>query len=83
VSYQTPDGWADTCTIRDDTAEHQIRIMFYGSNHHLAVSCLCRQTGTWNNIGPSLEPLGVFTDLGEAWALYRAHLPADAEEAAS
>jgi hypothetical protein len=81
MSYQTPPGFAGT--IRDDTAEHQIRIMFHGPKNRLAVSCLCRRTGAHNSTGPALEPLGVFTDLDEAWSLYRAHLPADAGEAAS
>jgi hypothetical protein len=67
ATYSTPAGWLQRCTLRDDTAEHQIRI---DGSHPLYVSCTCRRTGTASAAGIHCEPIAPIRDIDGAWAAW-------------
>jgi hypothetical protein len=69
ATYHTPAGWAQRCTLRDDTAEHQIRIVAPGAQA-LSVSCTCRHTGGHGAGVAHCEPIATITTADEAWTAW-------------
>jgi hypothetical protein len=77
ATYHTPAGWAQRCTLRDDTAAHQIRLSFVhadrGITQHVVVSCTCRRSvpkpgSTRRN--PGFDPIATITTADEAWTAW-------------
>ena len=68
MSYHTPAGFDQRCTMRDDRAEHQIRLTG-GTNQGIFVSCTCqpRKNGSTTS-DPSFVTIGPAVDADDAWA---------------
>ena len=59
MSYHTPDGFDQRCTMRDDNAAHQIRLYGGDNRKNVTVSCTC--------LSPS-KPIDTVIDTDDAWA---------------
>lgn len=69
MSFQTPKGFAERCTYKDETAEHQIRIQRQrGGNDYMIVTCTCRSILGHSNNGRTYESIAPVQTADEAWA---------------